>query len=440
MALVVCAVLGLATFAVAQATVLDKMMLVGFATGGDLSAYSSIVALVLALLAWHLSPRWSWPVLIGLGALCAVPSQIFLLSRDFLADWMRTPYLVIDAAARPLLLVGLVGAAVAVWQAGRRGAGAALLGAPLVMPVLTSLVMSTLVFERAEYLPITGLVLAPATIVAVLVAAATRSSASVSRPEWRVTVGGVVAGVASVVYQLWPQPDRPPEREYAIDEVADAFDGYYTALGQYLLTVGLVASGVVLLAGFVAGPRVLVTGVAAGLVLSAPATLVGPVAINIVGWSTGTAFVLALVALAVGVAVALSRARTVVGVVGLGVVVVWLLVLWVGPRPEEFRAENIGVVLVVLVTAAVPIFASLGTLLAPAEVPAAFAGIAAGIAGAFGGISGYLAFSPADDQAEQPGTYLLVIVPLVVAAGLIVLAHRRWGRTKLEPTTVLEDT
>jgi hypothetical protein len=423
---VVCAVLGLATYAVGQTTGLNKSALIGFSSGGDLSAYTSVAALVLALLAWHASPRWAWPVLVALGGLCAVPAQFLLLSRDNFMFWMWTPLRMVDAAALPLLLVGLLGAAAAVWQAGRRGVGAVLLGTPLVVAVLTGFVVSTFRFESADFLPVAGLVLAVATTAAALVALV--GAAPVSRPEWRVTVGGVVASAASMVYQLWPAPGQPAEGEYAIDTAVVALDGYFAGVGQHLVAVGLVVVGVVLLGGLVAGPRVLVTGVAAGLLLAAPATLVGPLAMNIYGVSTGTASLLALVALAVGVAVALSRARMAVGLVGLGVAAVWLLVLWLVSRPTDFAADNLGLVMVVLVAAVVPTLAALGTLLTPAEIPAAFAGVAAGISVGVSGISMYWSFFTADDEARHVGTYLLVTGSLVVAAGLVVLAHRRWGR------------
>lgn len=174
--LVVCAALGLGTFATAQLFVLDQLAVLAI-DAEDVSEYTWFGVLVLALLVWHLSPRWSWPALLGLGALCALPTHVRLLSDSF-EPWMRIPYVAIDAASRPLLLVGLLGAAAAVWRAGRRAIGTALLGAPLIVPPLMTFVVATFAndeaVDEAEFLPVTGLVLAVATIIATIAAVAGR--------------------------------------------------------------------------------------------------------------------------------------------------------------------------------------------------------------------------------------------------------------------------
>ncbi|MPZ82294.1 MAG: hypothetical protein GEV28_18600 [Actinophytocola sp.] len=108
-----------------------------------------------------------------LGALCTVPNLVLMLAPESFAPWMRDPYLMVDSASRPLLLVGVLGVATAVWRVGNRGAGAVLLGATLVVPALTSFVVATLVFGVGAFVPVIGLVLATATVAVTIAAAAT---------------------------------------------------------------------------------------------------------------------------------------------------------------------------------------------------------------------------------------------------------------------------
>lgn len=436
--LAVCAALGIGTFATAHLFVLSQPFSV--VDGEDVSEYTKFGVLVLALLVWRLFPRWSWPVLLGLGALCAVPPNIYLLTH-IAEPWMRIPYLVIDAASRPLLLVGLLATITVVWRAGHHVAATAMLGVPLVLPPLIAFVVFTFSGEHGvEYIdlvPVSGLALAIGTIVATIAAVVTRVVAPAPRPGWPVTIGGAVAGAAPVLFPLW----RGPAWEMGAD--AATIDAYYAELGQHNLIVGLVVLGVSLAAGLVAGPRVLLTGTVAGLLVGAVATLLTPAIAIIRDLSAASASLLALAMLAVGVALTLARARVIIGVVGLGAAVVWLAVLWLVSRPvdEPFDPITMGLVLVLVVVAAMPVLASLGTAVGPA-VPAAFAGVAAGVSAGALGIGSYLKLTGDDGhEAYRLASYLPAIVLLVVATGLTVLATRLWRRTEarradLEPVTV----
>lgn len=431
--LVVCAALGLGALAAAQLGVLGQLRAAGLATN-DVASYTPVVVLVLALLAWQLSPRLSWVVLVALGAVGTVPSLVLTLAPEMFAPWMRVPYLMIDSASRPLLLVGVLGVATLVWRTGNRPAGAALLGATLVVPTLTTFVLAALIFGVDIVVPVIGLVLVLATVAATIAAAVTHPGPVEPEPGpgWRVTVAGAVAGVAPVVYRLWrgPDPHRPG---------GDAAD-YYAEAGQHALVVGLVVLGIGLLAGAVAGPRVLVAGTAGGLLLGAVSSLAGPAAQDIHDLPAGVPAVVALAAVVAGVAMALMHARMVVGVAGLGVLIVGLLVLYLVFSADEpiFGAEVTNVLtpvlLVVTVIAAVSVFASLGTVLAPAgEVPATFAGVVAAVATGVIGITTYATFSVPDDVPAILGTYPPVIVVLAIAAGLTAVAHRQWERAPSRP-------
>lgn len=424
--LVICAALGLGTLIAAYRSTVDGIVLLGFSE--DVSVYPPIAVLVLALLAWHLSPRWSWPVLLVLGALCTVPSQLFGLSRDLVESWLPNPYLAIVACAPPLLLVGLLGAATTVWQAGRHGIGAALLGAPLVVPPL----MAMLVFTRAnsDVMPITGLMLVAATVLTAIAAAVT-SQPVASRPGWRVTIGGVVAGAIPVVFQLWQAP-RPPEGEYPVDGAQSSFDVYYAETADRLMVLGPVVLGVALLAGLLAGARVLVTGAAAGLLLSAVSSTLVSAAVYVNVMSTETAWVLVLVAVTVGVAIATTRFRAVIGIGGAGAAAVILLVVWLdsGPGGEVVDAVTLGWVLMATAAVAAPVLATLGSALAAdAAAPAAFAGVAAAV------VLGVRAFvssvTTMDFESIRNPTYLPEVVLLVLAGGLTLLAYRLWVREQV---------
>lgn len=98
-------------------------------------------------------------MLLVAGPVCAVPPSLFWLADDLRApDWLLTPYLVVTSAALPLLQVGTLGAATACWRAGRRGAGAALLGATVVVPMSATFSAYRLVLSDGVVVPVIVLV------------------------------------------------------------------------------------------------------------------------------------------------------------------------------------------------------------------------------------------------------------------------------------------
>ncbi len=420
--LVVSAAVGLGALAMAQFNNIGPLMLGRFED--DVLVYSPFAAVVLALLAWHLSPRWSWVVLVVLGALCTVPTAVLLMPEgDAIPSWAETPYLVVSSVASPLLLVGLLGAATVAWRTGRRDGGAALIGATVAMPALASLIVATLVFGVGTFVPVIGLVLIAATIILAIAAAVTgpRPAQPQAQPSWRVTVAGAVAGVAPLVYHFWRGPD-------AYRPAGDA-GAYYEQAGQHLLAVGLIVLGVALLAGLLTGARVLVAAVAAGLLLAAVADLGGPAAINLRDLPVGIPAMVAIVAVAAGAGIALLRARVLFGVVGLGVVIVGLAVVWLALSVDSSTRTLTLILLAIAAIAAIPLLTSLGSVVTSAgEAPATFAGIVAGVVAGVSGILGYFEFTGYGDESTAASTVVPVMVSLGCAAGLAVLAHYRWRR------------
>jgi hypothetical protein len=433
MPLVAAAAAGLGALAAAQLSVLGQLRVTGIAARGafdvDLLVYSGIVALVLALVAWHRFPRRSWAALVIAGAVCTVPNLVLLLAPDALADWMRDPYFVLDAAARPLLLVGLLGAATAVWRAGARRAGAVLLGTTGVLPPLASFVVAGYVLDMGAVVPVIGLVLvAVAIVVPVVAVVVTPSPAEPEpRPEWRVTAAAAVAGLAPAVYLWWGAPERP--------ETGGELDAYIERLAEHNLVVGLVVLGIGLLAGFAAGSRVFVTGVAAGVLLGAVSLLSGPAVVGFGDVPAAVPAVVALVALALAIACAVPRYRLMVGVPGLAVLVVGLLVLY-----QVFSADDpildadvvtvlTPVLLAVTVVAVLSVLASLGmVVVSSGAAPAVFAGVVGAVAAGVAGIGSYFSFDPPDEIPASLASYPAVMAFLVVAGLLTLYAHQRWQR------------
>jgi hypothetical protein len=433
--LMVCAAAGLGVLALAQFGVISQLYLFGVDREGWV-AYVQAAVLVLALVAWHLAPR-SWGVLMTLGVLCAVPAHVLLLWPKAFGEWVRVPYLAINAAAAPLLLVGLLGAATAVWRVGRHSAGAVLFGVTLLVSPIANLVMPTAMrdFDGTE-LSVTGLVVAGVAVMVTIAAAVTapRPVEPEPGPTWQVTVAGAVAGATPAMYVLWPPPDPNVTRDLT---------GYLT----YFLIVGLVLLGVGLFAGVLAGLRVLVAGAAAGLLLGAVSALDTGVATHIRLWEMGGELAAAagVVVLVAGAAVAWPRARAVLGIAGLGVVILGLAVLWL-MFSSEMPFSAVGPVRVVMATlmgvaiiSAVAVSSFLGTVVAEAgEAPATFAGVAAAITGGAGMISVYLLYNQAAGESVYrqwfpDNLYPSAFVFLVGAAVLTVVAH--WMGRRTPPRT-----
>jgi hypothetical protein len=431
----VCAAAGFGVLALERFSVISQLYLFGV-DRAEWVAYVQAAVLVLALVAWHFAPR-SWGVLMTFGVLCAVPAHVLMLWPKALGEWVRVPYLAINAASAPLLLVGLLGVATAVWRVGRHSAGAVLFGVTLLVPPIARLVVPTSVrdFEAAG-LSVTGLVVAGVAVMVTIAAAVTapRPVEPEPGPTWQVTVAGAVAGATPVAYLLWPLPDPNATRDLT---------GYLT----YFLIVGLVLLGVGLLAGVLAGLRVLVAGAAAGLLLGAVSALTTGVATYIRIWDMGGVLATAagVVVLVAGAAAAWPRARAVLGIAGLGVVILGLTVLWL-MFSSEMPLSAVDTVRLVMATlmgvtviSAVAVSASLGTVVAEAgEAPAAFAGVAAAITGGAGAISVYFLYDEMIGESVRrqwlpDNLYPSAFVLLIGAAVLTVVAH--WMGRRTPPRT-----
>lgn len=444
-----CAVVGLAALATAQFNEFVRALLppAGGGDNRDVIVYSSLGGLVPALLVWYRWPRRSWVVLLVVGALFAAPTHVLLLvGPDGVADWVGTPYLVVDSVSEPLLLVGVLGLATVIWRAGRRGAGAALLGSTVVVLPLIAFIFQAIAIGIEAVVPVVALILLAATVLTTIAAAFPAGVAggpspapldpepeSRPWPGWQVAFAGIVAGVAPVVFHLWPAPDPHSwSGEY------EAFD---TEVSQYYLLVGLVVLGIGVVAGAVAGARVLVTSAAAGALIGAmfmtgqlrARDLFEELSIEIPA-------IVAVGALAIGVLVAATRARTVIGVAGLGVLIAGLLVSWANVGAED-RFLDSGALLdvfllgltVVAIAAAVSTFATLGAVLAATgEAPAAFAGVVTAIATGLGGIGASLSYGTPTDGSDAVSTYPPALALIAVAIALTVVAHRLW-RDQPEP-------
>ena len=429
--LVAGAVGGLGVLVAAQFSVMAHLGVVTAGMGAgvmvNLLVYTPLVVLALALPAWHRFPRRSWPVLVVAGAVCTLPNLLASLFSAGELERLSEPFLVLDAASRPLLLVGLLGAATAVYRSGRRRAGAVVVGATLILPPLTTFVMAPLLFSANLVVPVIGLVLVVAGACVTVVAAVTAPPPAEPepRPEWRVTLAGVAAGVTPVVFRWWPGPN-PYGRGGDIE-------GYYRETETYFLVVGLVVLGIGAVAAIAAGARVFVTGVAAGLLLGAVATLTGPAASDLRDVPAYVPLFVAVVALAVGVGCALPRYRVMTGVSGLGLLIAGLLALYLVYTADEPVWEpdvtNVltPVLLAVTVVAVLSVFSSLGMVVLPSgAAPATFAGVVGTVAAGAAAIGTSYAFDRSNDTPGEFATYPPVMAFLVVAGALTLVAWQRW--------------
>lgn len=394
----VCVVLGLCAIAAIQFAFYGRLLGIGNPTDPVLD-YASFVWLALALVLWRVSPQRCWRRLLIVGALATVPSQVFAIVPAY-RDWMRIPYLLVDSAAWPFVMVGVLGAATAAWRSGQRVAGAVGFGATLVVSVGASIIAARLAFYVNVAVPVVGLLVVGATVLAALTAN-DRFPGEPRRPTWRVTVACVVASLAPMLLSAsWP----------------------FLPSDQYLLVVGSAVLGIALVAGAVAGLRVLVVGSVAGLLLSAMTSLNRIPGLPDFEGLTGGAYAFGgLAALAAGIAVSRSRAGTTIGVIGLAVVVLVLLVLLllsVDPTAAP-------ILLILLVIAAVPVLASLGTVLAESgDGPAAFVGLAIAVMVGLVRLAGHVRETATESPAVA--AYLSAAVFLALAAVLTVFANRRF--------------
>lgn len=441
--LVAAAIAGLGALVAAQFSVPAP---IGTATGLmsgsaiDMLVFTPIVALALALPAWHLFPRRAWPVLVVAGSVCMLPTLVAALSSAL--DTVSSLYLITGAAARPLLVVGVLGAATAVYRDGHRRAGAVLTGAALVVPPLATFVVTPFLFRSTFGLAVTGLVLVVVgAVVAVLAALSAPPPAEPDpRPEWRVTAAGVVAGLAPAIYRLWPGPD-PSVRASRIELIpveewpdrAEELATYAREAADHSLIVGVIVLAIGAAVAIAAGVRVFVSGVAAGLLLGAMATLTGPAVLDLHDLPDFLPAVLGAVALAIAVVLALPRYRVLVGVSCLGSLIVGLLVLYLVFTADDpiWDADVTNVVtpvlLAVTVVGALSVFSSLGLVVLPSSAaPATYAGVVGAIAAGVTGIGSSYALDPPSDTPPTFAIYPPVMAFLVVAGALTLFAWNRW--------------
>ena len=413
--LILCVVVGIGALCAAQFGVVPEI------SQDAPSAYVRLAALVLALVAWHLRPARSWRWLTIAGVLCTVPNLISLLAGGYSeGGW----HLVVNAVARPLLFVGLLGAATYVWCAGGRQAGAALVAAVLVVPPMSGLVLTNVSPDAQDAVVVAALVLVGLTVVTA--GRAGFSPAEVAAPRWRVTVAGAAAWVATGIDHWWPAPP------VAQIDLGDGIADFVAEMSRHYLYTGIALLAVGVVAGAVAGPRVLVTGLTGGLVLGSVSALITLTWIpaRLIDLPMVLPLFLAAVVLAAGVLLARSRFRELLGAGLLGAAAVGLLLLYLGydgdPTPEATPVLVV-IPLVIVFIGCLPVFASLGSVLAPTgEAPAALAGVVTAIAG---GTAGLANFASTDVVAGAGSGSPVLMVFLLVAAGLTVFGGRRWART-----------
>lgn len=428
--LVLCAAGGLAVLAAVHLAVLGLRDVVGTSgTGSEWMIYVPYALTGLALVYWRLAQRQAWFVLLLVGAVAAFATMLLMVAPDLFAEWMRDPYVLLYTSCRPLVLVGTLALGTLLWRSHRPNAGAVVIGAALVVPMLASSLGIILgAGGQPVILAVIGLVCAAASIGLVIVTRvngrAVRTDEPAPRPSWAVTIGGAVAALAPVLFLVWEMPDSGES-------------DFYTAYGQHMLIVGLIVLAVGVIAGIAAGPRVLTTGAAAGLLLGAVSGLAGLAMAEVSDLPVALILTVSVLSLAAGIAVGVLRARLVVGLAGLGVLVVWLLVLYLVFLADEpiFDSDVMNVLtpilLVITIIATMAVFATQGALLAPlGESPAGFAGVAMAVSAGSNGVVQYFGYHPPEDKPMVIGIYPPALVLIALAAGLTIVAHQRWHRAE----------
>ncbi|OLF18745.1 hypothetical protein [Actinophytocola xanthii] len=383
--------------------------------------YAPVFAAVVGLLAWQLAPRRSWSWLLLAGALCAVPRALRRLEggsvplRVGIEQWF-------DAAAPVLTLIGILGAATLGWRAGHRGAAAALVGMAAALPLLpAALLHSYSPWFSVDLQPLlvavctgVGLLASVAAAVAVFV----RTPPECPSPAWRVTLAGCLAAAAPLVTRIWEPlpPTRLPEDAILYRSLT------FAALG--------------LVAGVIAGRRVLLAATAVGLSLGIFG-LAFLFALIVVFQTPALAALVLVVGVAAGVLLALPARRAAVGLAALVLVAAGLTVLFfqvdvVGAfaTPTETMVAWLTPVLFPLaIVAAVTVAGAAGTALADrSATPAALAGLATPFALLALAVITLRWELQADARAQPPDILLLGVAGLGIAAlallGLTVAGRR----------------
>jgi hypothetical protein len=437
--LVLCAAAGLAALAALHASIygLLRVSSLGTASTGDWVGYLPLGVTALALVYWRLAPRQSWLVLLLAGGATAIPVPLLVIAPEMFAPWMRDPYLILYGSCRPLLLVGCLAVATWVWRSGRRDAGAVLIGAVVAVPVLSGFLSGVLFGGEAGQVPaVVELVLAIVSLVVTIVAGArgavARTDEPDPRPSWAATIGGAVAAIAPLVFIAW-QP--PPLGSAAPSADATVTMSPYDEFSQHMLVVGLIVLAAGVIGGIVAGPRVLTAGLAVGSLMGAISALIGPATADVYDLPAALPVTVVLLSLAAGIAVGLLRARLVVGLAGLGLLVVGLLVLYLVFTADDPIFDNDAtnvitpILLVVGVIGGLAALTANGAVLAPlGEAPAAVAGVAGAITAGLSGVLTYFNFNSPTGTPDALGSYIPVMALIAIGAGLTVVAYLRWHR------------
>jgi hypothetical protein len=373
---------------------------------------------LLALVVWHLFPHRAWAPLLAVGALCALPMPLLLLSPEAGDDWMAEPLAILNRCAPVFTLVGILGAATMTWQAGRRALGATLAGAAL-MTQLVGLVVTistshmTGMYVPAQTLAVVSVVLillALAGAVVAVVLTVRQPEEPAVRPRWRVTIAaGLLAGAPLLEYAFLPGPSR------------DIDENLYLYLGLGFAAAGLVA-------GALAGKHVLVGSAAAGLILGAFAVLVSPTLQEL--QDTPVLIVTAaLGSLLAGLAAGMSRWRAQIGMTGIAVVAVGLGVLsFLFNSDQEYSAYEgfaqvaTPVLLVIGVVAGVAALAAVGAAhSATAETPAVLSAMPTGFVLGTVAIAIHFWSHRPEDGMSSASMLPVAAVALLIAALLVGL-------------------
>jgi hypothetical protein len=377
----------------------------------------SLAAPVLALVVWHLFPRRSWGALLMTGAMFAVPGTIVGLAQGSFSGW---PVSVLTVSAPVFTLVGALGAATLIWQAGRPALGATLAGAAVVLQVVGPVVVISIGdFTSLRRFPTTTLlvvtvvlqILALAAGAVAVIATILRSGEPAARPRLRVTLA---AGLAAFAPLLTFAIQENRGEEYT------TISGFSLAdlIGNRFLYLGLVFLAAGVIAGAIAGTHALVAAAAAGLMLGAFGVLFTPFIAAILNQPTLTV-VAALGSLVVGVGVGLSRWRAQIGKIGLAVVTFGLVVLSFlldGDRTYEGGAQvAVATLLVLGVIAGAAAFSAMGAAnAATSETPAVLATLPTAFA------LGVIALT--NHFMVHTSSVTPTVGPLVPAAGALLVA------------------
>lgn len=381
----------------------------------------SLVAPVLALVIWHLFPRRSWAALLMTGALFSVPGTIAGITPG---SFGGLPVSVLTVSALVFTLVGVLGAATLIWQAGRPALGAALSGAAVVLQVVGPVVVISIGgFTSLRRFPTTTLLvvtvvlqtLALAAGAAAVIATILRAGEAAARPRPRVTLAAALAAFAPLLTFAIQQDRSETYTDIAEDlRLADLVGNHFLYLGLAFLAAGVVA-------GAIAGPHALVAAAAAGLTLGAFAVLFTPFIAAVLNEPTLTVAA-ALGSLVVGVAAGWSRWRAQIGMIGLAVVTVSLVILsFDGDRTYVTGAQFATAALLVLgVIAGAASFSAIGAAhAATSETPAVLTTLPTAFALGVIALTNHTMAHTSDTESVSQGLLLPPAGALLVATLLV---------------------